>query len=346
MTHKKAASFSFKASRLLTGLSKVLVGKILYKKFHFIPHRPPLLIVEITNNCNLRCIMCEHPLMQRGKTNMDVNLAKKVLKECADWGISRVGLSRLGEPLLHPDIAEIIRFAKECGIRHVSMVCNGMLLNEKKAKEIISSGLDLILFSIDAAKKETFEGIRQGSNYDTVINNIERFIKIRNELSREKPWVEINICLMRNNIEEAPLIIEKWGSLVERVKICPVVPLEHTSDNLVVDAPNYNGKKKACDFLWTRLVVLSNGQVTVCCADKEGEMSVGNAKESSLKKLWNSEEIRRIRNIHFSKKFDKLPLCKQCCIIDETWFNAEKAVIDKYEKEWKPFGLLPSSFFS
>lgn len=343
---KKAASLSFKASRLLTGLSKVFVGKILFKKFHFIPRRPPMLVVELTNNCNLRCIMCEYPLMQRGGMNMDIQLAKKVLKECAEWGISRVGLSRLGEPLLHPDITEIIEFAKECGIRHVSMVCNAMLLTEEKAKTLIQSGLDLILFSIDAATKETFERIRKGSDYEQVITNIERFIKMRNELSREKPWVEVNICLMKDNIEEAPLIIKKWGPLVERVKICPVVPLEHTNDNLVVDAPTYTGRKKACDFLWTRMVVLSDGEVTVCCADKEGDLSVGNAEKSSLKELWNSEEIRRIRKIHFSKKFDELPLCKQCFMIDEDWFNAEKAVIDKYEKEWMPFGFLPSSFFS
>ncbi|GAX60411.1 Fe-S oxidoreductase [Candidatus Scalindua japonica] len=343
---KKTASPGFKMSRLLTGLSKVFIGKILFKKFHFIPHRPPMLVVELTNNCNLRCIMCEYPLMQRDGMNMDTQLAKKVLKECSEWGISRVGLSRLGEPLLHPDISEIIKFAKESGIRHVSMVCNAMLLTEEKAQKIIDSGLDLILFSIDAARKETFEKIRKGADYDKVVTNIERFIKMRNELSQEKPWIEVNICLMKENVDELPLIIEKWGQLVERVKICPVVPLEHTNDNLIVDAPTYNGKKKACDFLWTRMVVLSNGDVTVCCADKDGDMSVGNAQKSSLKELWNSDKIRRIREIHFSKKFEKLPLCKQCCMVDEDWFNAEKAIINKYEKEWKPFGILPSSFFS
>jgi MoaA/NifB/PqqE/SkfB family radical SAM enzyme len=276
---------------------------------------------------------------------MDVNLAKKVLKECAAMGVSRVVLSRLGEPLLHPEITGIIRFAKVCGIRNVSMVCNGMLLSEDKAREIIAAGLDLISFSVDAAKKETFEQIRPGSNFDTVIGNIDRFIEIRNDLSREKPWVEINVCLMRENVEEVPLIMEKWRPLVDRVKVWPVAPLPQTKDQLIFSILQ-GGEKKACDILWTRLVVLSNGEATVCCGDTEGILSIGNARHSTVKELWNSDKIRRIRSVHFRGEFHELPLCNSCFFIDKVWCNTEKAVIEKYEKGWKPLRFLPGSFFA
>lgn len=305
-----------------------------------------MVVIEVTNHCNLECIMCEHPIMQRKKMFMELIVAKKILKECADLGVSRVILSRLGEPLLHPEIAEIISYAKECGIRTVSMVCNGTLLNDVKASEIISAGLDWISFSIDAAKKETFEKIRPGSNFEVIIGNMERFIEIRNNLNRKKPWVEIHVCLMKENIEEVSSILEKWRPLVNRIKVWPVAPLPQSSNQLIVDEPQQNGKKKACDFLWTRLVVLSNGQVTVCCGDREGTLSVGNAKNSSIKELWNSKKIRLIRQAHFQKTFDKLPVCKKCFLTDKTWWKKEKSFINKYEKEWKPLGFLPSSFFS
>lgn len=342
---KKSNSFNFKISLVLSGIIKIVFGKILYHKFHFVPRCPPIVIVELASLCNLNCIMCEYPFMKRKKMIMDLNLAKKVIKECADFGVPRVILSRLGEPLLHPKIGEIISFAKGCGIRNVSMVCNGMLLSEDKARELIESGLDLITFSVDASNKTTFERIRPGSNFDTVIGNIEKFIKIRNDLSREKPWVEINSCLMRENLEDVPLIIEKWRSIVERIRVLPVAPLPQTKDQRIFDALQECGKKP-CDVLWTRLVVLSNGEVTVCCADTEGTLSVGNARNSSIKDLWNSKKIHRIRSIHFRRSFHELPLCNTCYGNDIAWFKTEKEIIESYEKGCKPLAFLPGSFFA
>jgi len=277
---------------------------------------------------------------------IDVDLAKKALKECADWGIPRVTLSRLGEPLLHPSLIEIIRYAKKVGIRNVSMVCNATLLTEERAREIILSGLDLISFSVDANSKETFEKIRPGSNFDDVVSNIKRFIMIRNNLSQKKPWVEINTCLMKESLGEVPFVIESWRPLVDRIKVWPVAPLPQSNNQLIVDCPNQNGEKKPCEILWTRLVILSNGQATVCCGDREGALSVGDLAKMSIRELWKSERIRLMRKIHFSKKFDDLPLCKQCFLTDKTWFKSEKEMIGKYGKEWKPLGIFPSSFFS
>jgi MoaA/NifB/PqqE/SkfB family radical SAM enzyme len=335
----------FKNMWTLNVMVKVFLGKILFHKFHYVPKTPPSVVLELTNHCNLRCIMCEHPQMKRKKETMDFNLAKKIIKECADLGVIRVVLSRLGEPLLYPNIMEIIRFAKDCGIRYVSMVCNAMLLDEEKARELILSGLDLISFSIDAAKKETFERIRPNSNFDTVTGNIERFIDIRKNLARKKPWIEINVCLMKENTNEISLIKQRWKPLVERIKVWPVAPLPHTKDQLVFNTLN-GGEKKACDILWTRLVVLSNGEVTVCCSDTEGILSVGNANNSTIKDLWNSEGINCIRNIHFHKAFDTLPLCRKCFFIDKSWCDTEKAIMEKFEKNDRPLGFLPISFIA
>lgn len=335
-------NFHFKDIQILSEITKVFLVKILFHKFHYIPRIPPIVIIELTNHCNLSCIMCEQPLMNRKKITMEPKLAKKIVKECAELRVPRVALSRLGEPLLHPEVVDIIRFAKRCGIRTVSMISNGMLLNEDKGREIISAGLDLISFSVDAAKKETLERIRPSSNFNTIISNIEKFIEIRNSLSQKKPIVEIYTTLMRENTNEIPEIVERWKPLADRVKIWPVAPLTQTKSQVVFNTPQKGGKK-ACDILWTRLVVLSNGETSVCCSDTEGKLSVGNAHNSTIKDLWNSEKIRRIRSIHFRKRFHELPLCDRCFFINKAWCRTEKACIKKFEKEWE---LSPSKFLT
>ena len=125
--------------------------------------------------------MCEHSIMKREKKLIDLNLAKKIIKECSILGVKRIVLSRLGEPLLHPNLKEIIKFTKSNKIRNVSMVCNAMLLNDEKCKELIESGLDLISFSVDAAKKDKINiiavRIYNSDDYDNVKGWLKKDLK-------------------------------------------------------------------------------------------------------------------------------------------------------------------------
>jgi radical SAM protein with 4Fe4S-binding SPASM domain len=64
--------------------------------------------------------------------------------------------------------------------------------------------------------------------------------------------------------------------------------------------------------LWDTLVVLANGDVTVCCYDYNGVLNIGNIKNNSIKELWNSPQLKQLRKIHYKRGFDKIPLCSKC----------------------------------
>lgn len=87
---------------------------------------PLYVYLELNNSCNLRCKFCS--LSQKGDKNIDLKMAKKILKELKDNGIYDVYYTG-GEPLLYPDFVELVNYAYELGMRQ-TLLTNGILLNK------------------------------------------------------------------------------------------------------------------------------------------------------------------------------------------------------------------------
>ena len=115
----------------------------------------------------------------RSRASWTCELFKKIVDECAELGITHVRMHNYGEPFLDRQLVEKVRYAKEKGITEVGMISNGSLITEEVARGMIEAGLDAINISVDAAGKEVFERTRVGLNYDKVIANIERLVRIR-----------------------------------------------------------------------------------------------------------------------------------------------------------------------
>ena len=75
----------------------------------------------------------------------------------ASLNIASLKLNWRGEPLLHPQLCEIIRHAKEQGIVDVIINTNATHLDDSYAEKLLNSGLDYIIFSFDGGTKETYE---------------------------------------------------------------------------------------------------------------------------------------------------------------------------------------------
>ena len=132
-----------------------------YPQKRIVGNFPLHLDIESTNTCNLNCPMCGRNWMKERLGFIDFGLYKKIINQAAKYHLPSVKLNYRGEPLLHPKISEMVRYAKEKGILEVQFNTNGLLLNEKKAKELIEAGLDRIIFSFDGATKKTYEKIRR-----------------------------------------------------------------------------------------------------------------------------------------------------------------------------------------
>ena len=91
---------------------------------------------------------------------MDIDFAKKIIFEAKDNNVPSIKFNWRGEPLLHPSLGKLIKFTKDAGILETIINTNATNLTEKKGNELISSGLDYMIYSFDGGSKKTYEKIQ------------------------------------------------------------------------------------------------------------------------------------------------------------------------------------------
>jgi radical SAM protein with 4Fe4S-binding SPASM domain len=178
--------------------------------------RPPLpdyLQLEVTSACNLRCAMClvrYRPPVNKLAGAMTEDLFRQVVDEVPT--LRRLTLQGLGEPLLSPYLLGMIRYAKARRVT-VGFNSNATLLSRAKAEELIDAGLDWLHVSLDGARAETYEGIRDGASFDTVVTNLTELIDAKRAAGRDKPWVRVVFVAMRRNVAELPELTRLLASI-------------------------------------------------------------------------------------------------------------------------------------
>ena len=107
---------------------------------------PMIVDIEITNECNLKCRMCNRQIMTRKTGYMDKRLFKKIIDECAKYRAA-IRLIRWGEPFLHPHIIEFCEYVKSKGLK-LHITNNGMVMTKCHMRALINYGVDSIIFSM------------------------------------------------------------------------------------------------------------------------------------------------------------------------------------------------------
>jgi MoaA/NifB/PqqE/SkfB family radical SAM enzyme/pimeloyl-ACP methyl ester carboxylesterase len=137
--------------------------------------------IEVTTRCNLSCAYCARAFRRIAPDDMPVERFRNILALLPH--AYRVTLVGLGEPLLHPGIADIVA-AASTDKRRVGLVTNAMLLDDAAGQALLDAGLSSIAFSIDAADQETAQKLRPGTDLERVVGNIKAFTKKARALDR------------------------------------------------------------------------------------------------------------------------------------------------------------------
>lgn len=298
------------------------------KKWQELPQKrilnkfPLHLDIESTNNCNLRCLMCGRNWMKEKIGYVSFELFKKIINEAAKYHLPSIKLNYRGEPLLHPDLVKMVKYAKKKGILEVQFNTNGLLLNEKKARELIGAGLDRIIFSFDGATKKTYEKIRIGSNYEKVINNIKNLVRLRNKKGLKRPLIRVQMVKVPINKKEAESFLQMWLPVANRVAL--------------ISAMDWSGEIKKiehfpCPQIWQRLMICWDGEARMCCGDWYGKYPLGNVRNKSIYDIWHGEKINKIRELHSEGNFDKIPVCARCEVNTPKFDPELQKLVEKYK---------------
>ena len=283
-------------------------------RFKYVTKFPTHLDIENTNTCNLRCVMCPHgnPTAEFKKSLgfMDFEFYKRIIDEGVKKGLCSIKLNWRGEPLMHPKLPQMIRYAKAKGVLEVLINTNGQLLTKEKSRQLIDAKLDYIIFSFDAFNKKTYEKIRVGADFEKGIKNIENFIRIRNSKKRKKPLIRMQMVKMDSNKHEIDDYIKYWEPKVDLLST-----QDYTSrgegENKLKTQEEYDGRL-ACPQLWQRMIITWDGKVIMCCRDWESENIIGDLKKQTIEEVWRGRKLKSIRDIHKKRDLDKIPVCEKC----------------------------------
>ena len=183
-------------------------------------HRPVThltkVYIEPTVACNLDCITCFRNAWEQPIGRMTEETFEKILDGIKQMDpMPSVYFGGIGEPLFHVKTIEWIRRVKELGVK-VELITNGTILTEKKSRELIDSGLDVLWVSLDGATPESYGDVRLGAELPAVIENLERFVKMRAAGHYPKPEIGIAFVAMKRNFADLPQVIKIGKSLRAR----------------------------------------------------------------------------------------------------------------------------------
>ena len=259
--------------------------------------------VEITNVCNLACRFCLS--MKRDPKFMSALEFKTVLgkiKPHTDY----VYLHLKGEPLLHPELASILKEAEEAKME-VNITTNGILLGEKTDLLFDSLALRQVNISLHALGELPDEA--RSSYLDAVANLVKKASKSR------KFYVSLRFWLGNNPLKSFTIsyLERALGVKIpdENTEILPNIFLSLDEIFVWPEEETQTSAFYGCHGIKDHLGILADGTVVPCCLDGNGKIPLGNIFQESLEEILETPRYRELRR-SFSTRKNPEALCQHC----------------------------------
>ena len=171
--------------------------------------------MDITSRCNIRCVMCYHSFDEYAHSKA-VLFPVETFDALAGALLPRahtLTLSLGSEPTTSPYFMPILRSAATHGVPNLTFFTNGTLLHDATIAAIIETNVTQICVSVDGATASTYEAIRRGASFDTVIGNVRRLVAARAARGRPEPRLRFDVVMMKRNVHELPALVELAASL-------------------------------------------------------------------------------------------------------------------------------------
>lgn len=293
-----------------------------------IPEYPLQIDFELNYSCNFSCAMCtwsSEVTSAKGKSTwFDLDQFKQVIDQGVENGLCAIRLNYINEPFIRKDIFDFIKYAKEKGILDIYLSTNGSLLTEAISKKLLDSGLTRIQISIDAFTKETFDKIRQGGDFNKVVSNTLKFIKIRDKEKKELPTLRVNFVKTETNTHELDEFINYWIDKADCIGLQDLVSIVKPNKS------DLNRGKFSCAQPFYHMTIRYDGSILPCCtffgaklpiARLSNEFSITkNINDINLSKLpisdiketWKSKKMKELQKMHLEGRYYDNDICREC----------------------------------
>ncbi|MGM0365719.1 MAG: radical SAM/SPASM domain-containing protein [Actinomycetota bacterium] len=321
-------------------LSRLIRAYLSYIKRTKKPGYFPLRVwVEVTNICNLKCPICPNKdIPQEEKGLMDFSLYRNIIDQLGTK-VNDIYLFHRGEPFLHPELADMIAYAKKSPAT-VRIHTNGTLLDKDNTDKIIKSGLDFISFSFDGYDSETYERHRVNSSFEATLDSILYFLKRKKELGSRLPFTALQVIEYGQNGNQK----RQRQEFLQRFKNLPlnrfITRKPHNWGGLVDTGSQQKKNYLPCTFLWYAMVILYNGDLLPCPQDFQSRLKLGNIRKDSIYNIFNGDKMQGLRQKIAGRDIGSISPCASC---DRLWRDTFMGLPTDYLKSFLKDNLGASS---
>lgn len=325
---------------------------------------PRRLVFELTNACNLNCVMCGRNAADFKPSVFDMDVFRS-FEPLMDT-VEEVTLMGWGEPTIHPHFNEMLEIINKHSARKY-FCSNGMNLQKIK-NAIFDYNVDVFAVSLDGATDETNSRIRRGSKINQIKNDLKEIVQIKKKRGLKYPWINFVFCAMQSNIRELPDLVRLAAEIgIEEVK---VVYLTVFGDDLmneslwghedlvkevfeeaikvgdelgiVLKLPHYVGEDVAGDKLhkdcfvsWRDFFLGSDGYVRPCMSTPVQFFQYDMNK--SFMEMWNDSKFQNYRKTVNDQNNMDSP-CTRCYQSSHCNWNRKESFIqvgEHFSPEWE-----------
>lgn len=288
---------------------------------------PITVSIEPTTACNLRCPECPSGLrtFTRPVGHLQPDFFRNTI-ESLYRDLTYLIFYFQGEPFIHPQFLEMVRYASQKGLYTITST-NGHFLNDDHARKTIESGLDRLIISIDGATQDVYEQYRVGGKLDIVLQGARNVVKWKRTLQSATPHIVFQFLVVRPNehqVEAVKQLAREIGVDEVRFKTAQVYDYA-TGNPLIPTIDRYSRYRKGkdgvwrvknkllnhCWKLWHACVITWDGMVVPCCFDKDAVHRLGNLRMQPFADIWRGEAYRAFRTQLLQGR-DRIDICTNC----------------------------------
>lgn len=215
-----------------------------------------------------------------------------------------------GEPTLHPRFVDMIAFAKAAGVATIQTFTNGISMDEDLARRTLAAGLDVIEFSVHG-HTETYEALMRNGQFERVVENVLRFVRLRDELG-QVTRVVVSAVDQPGFQPDKAAHRQFWTGRVDEVILRPY---HSWGGRIAREAAEFVGQRQPCPQLWTRLTIGPTGKILFCFNswDEDESEVVADLMTPgmTLAGAWQSPRYAQARAAHLAGRYD-LRCCSRC----------------------------------
>lgn len=253
----------------------------------------PLFVTFAFNNtCNLSCTHCYRAYNSYASPvdSMPFETTQALLRECKELGVPSIGLGSESEYFMGRDADRIIALATELDFEDVWLFTNGQLLDDRRARMVVDSGITRMSISVDAISRQTYKKVRNSEGFYKLMRNIYTFLELREKTKARLPVLRLTFVDYNLNTEERDTFVDFWRKTVDEVDVQPLIDVKN------IDRLEYTEDTgHTCLYPNNTLYVDWAGEFKPCCTLFSRNLSIGRYPDMSVRQVWGSEALADLR---------------------------------------------------